>query len=135
MPATPRRVGAITLFVEDLERSHAFYRDVFDAEVVYEDANSTVFGFENTLINLLTIPAAHDLVEPGSVAGAEAGSRFQLTVWVEDVDATCAELRARGVTLVNGPMDRAWGQRTASFTDPAGHLWEVAQDLRSDGGA
>jgi uncharacterized glyoxalase superfamily protein PhnB len=33
------------------------------------------------------------------------------------------------VTLLNGPIDREWGKRTASFTDPDGNIWEVAQDL------
>jgi uncharacterized glyoxalase superfamily protein PhnB len=36
------------------------------------------------------------------------------------------ELKRRGAELVNGPMDRPWGIRTASFRDPAGHLWEIA---------
>ena len=44
----------------------------------------------------------------------------------------CAELAARGVTLLNGPMDRPWGIRTASFTDPSGHIWEIAGDLPAD---
>ena len=39
------------------------------------------------------------------------------------------ELASRGVELLNGPIDRAWGMRTASFMDPAGHIWEVAQEL------
>jgi uncharacterized glyoxalase superfamily protein PhnB len=33
---------------------------------------------------------------------------------------------ARGVKLLNGPIDRPWGPRTASFMDPAGHIWEIA---------
>jgi len=49
------------------------------------------------------------------------------TIGVDDVDAMCAELAARGVTLLNGPMDRPWGIRTASFRDPAGHIWEIAR--------
>jgi lactoylglutathione lyase len=48
---------------------------------------------------------------------------------VDHADATCAELQARGVALLNGPIDREWGMRTASFTDPAGNIWEVAQEL------
>jgi len=31
-----------------------------------------------------------------------------------------------GVGLLNGPVDRPWGMRTASFTDPGGHIWELA---------
>ncbi|WP_435808255.1 VOC family protein [Streptomyces antibioticus] len=46
---------------------------------------------------------------------------------MDDVDAMCKELTSRGVTLLNGPMDRPWGIRTASFKDPGGHIWEIAQ--------
>jgi lactoylglutathione lyase len=42
------------------------------------------------------------------------------------VDAMAAELTSRGVELLNGPMDRPWGIRTASFRDPGGHIWEIA---------
>jgi catechol 2,3-dioxygenase-like lactoylglutathione lyase family enzyme len=35
----------------------------------------------------------------------------------------------RGVDLLNGPMNREWGVRTAAFTDPDGHIWEIAQEL------
>ncbi len=49
-----------------------------------------------------------------------------LTVHVDDVDAWCATLEERGVELLNGPMDRPWGPRTASFRDPSGQIWEIA---------
>jgi catechol 2,3-dioxygenase-like lactoylglutathione lyase family enzyme len=126
---SPKSIDAITLFVEDLERSKLFYQKVFGLPVFFEDDNSAVFRFENTLINLLQISAARDLIEPGIVAEPGAGSRFQLTIPVDDVDAACAELAARGVELMNGPMNRPWGLRTASFADPGGHIWEIAQRL------
>ena len=122
-------IGAITLFTEDLARSKAFYQDVFGLPVFFEDEDSSVFKFDNTVINLLKIPAARELIEPGTVAGREAGSRFQFTIGVDDVNAACAELASRGVELLNGPVDRPWGVRTASFADPGGHIWEIAQDL------
>jgi lactoylglutathione lyase len=37
------------------------------------------------------------------------------------------------VALLNGPMDREWGMRTVSFTDPDGHIWEIAQQLPQPG--
>ncbi len=43
--------------------------------------------------------------------------------------AVCAQLGRRGVSLLNGPIDRPWGKRTACFADPDGHLWEIAQDI------
>jgi catechol 2,3-dioxygenase-like lactoylglutathione lyase family enzyme len=121
-----KRVAAITLFVDDLPRSRSFYGDVFGLPVIYEDEDSAVFEFENTLVNLLKTTAARELIEPATVASRDAGSRLQLTIEVDDVDATCAELAKRGVELLNGPMNRPWGVRTASFRDPAGHIWEIA---------
>jgi catechol 2,3-dioxygenase-like lactoylglutathione lyase family enzyme len=122
-------VGAITLFVGDPQRSKAFYADVFGAQVIFEDADSAAFRFENTIVNLLRMSSAQELVAPGPVAEAGSGAAFQLTIWVDDADATCAELAERGVELLNGPMDREWGMRTAAFTDPDGHVWEIAQEL------
>ena len=127
MAAWPGPISAITLLVEDLEVTKQFYRDVFGLPVHYEDEASAVFNFGNTLINLLIASEARALIEPAAVAGPEAGSRFQFTITVDDVDATCADLRVRGVELLNGPMDRPWGIRTASFKDPAGHIWEIAK--------
>jgi catechol 2,3-dioxygenase-like lactoylglutathione lyase family enzyme len=122
----PGDIAALTLFVEDLDAAKQFYRAVFGLPVKFEDADSAVFDFGGTIINLLKDSAAHELVEPAAVAGREAGSRFQLTLHVDDVDATSAELETRGVELLNGPMDRPWGVRTASFCDPGGHIWEIA---------
>jgi lactoylglutathione lyase len=119
-------VTAITLFVEDLAVSKQFYLETFGLSVHYEDDNSAVFKFGNTLINLLKLAEADDLIAPAKVADREAGSRVVFTIEVEDVDALCTELTARGMVLLNGPMDRPWGIRTASFIDPSGHIWEIA---------
>lgn len=129
MSMSLKSVGAITLFVEDPQRSKAFYQNVFDTPVVYEDESAVAFKFENMIVNLLAASAAHELIDPGTVADGKTGSRFQLTIWVSDADAVCAELEARGVPLLNGPMNREWGMRTACFADPDGHLWEIAQEI------
>lgn len=122
-------VDVITLFVEDLHNVKVFYQEVFGLSAVYEDDVSAVFNFGNMSINLLNISEAPGLIHPGTVASRESGSRFQFTIRLDDVDAVCSELKTRGVTLLNGPMDRPWGVRTAAFTDPAGHVWEIAQQI------
>lgn len=122
-----RSIFAITLFVEDLETTKQYYQKVFGLPVVFEDSNSAVFQFGDTLVNLLKITAANELIEPARAASREAGSRFIFTIRVDDVDKMCKELTARGVVLLNGPMDRPWGVRTASFIDPAGYIWEIAR--------
>jgi catechol 2,3-dioxygenase-like lactoylglutathione lyase family enzyme len=129
MDAAVARLGAVTLFVEDLDRSASFYRDVLGLDVVHEDSDSRVFALGDTLVNLLRVQAAGDLVEPATVASPGAGVRVLMTAWVGDVDAVCALLRSRGLALLNGPMDRPWGKRTAAFADPSGNVWEIAQDM------
>jgi catechol 2,3-dioxygenase-like lactoylglutathione lyase family enzyme len=120
-------ISTITLFVEDLPATKQFYQDVFGLPVHFEDPESAVFNFGNMLVNLLKVSAAPELIEPAVVGGADAGARLQLTINVDDVDAVCAELAKRGVELLNGPIDRPWGVRTACFRDPAGHVWEIAK--------
>jgi catechol 2,3-dioxygenase-like lactoylglutathione lyase family enzyme len=122
----PGSISAITLFVEDMAAAKRFYQDVFGLPVHWEDANSAVFLFGETMINLLHETEAPGLVQPAAVAPASAGVRFQFTLGVDDVDVMCDDLRSRGVELLNGPMDRPWGVRTASFRDPGGHIWEIA---------
>ena len=122
----PGGIAAITLFVEDLEAAKGFYQEVFRLPVFYEDENSSVFKFGETLVNLLRASEAPSMIAPASVAPSDAGVRFQFTLGVEDVDGMCEELKRRGVELLNGPMDRPWGIRTASFRDQGGHIWEIA---------
>lgn len=124
--AWPKAIETITLFVDDLDVARDFYQRVFGLPVWYEDNDSIVFKFGYTLINLLKSTEAAELVAPARVGGREGGARFVFTLDVEDVDAMCVELVARGVTLLNGPMDRPWGVRTASFADPDGYIWEIA---------
>ena len=122
-------VSAISLFVDDLKTAKAFYEATFGVEVVYEDETSVCVKFDQLFVNLLLGSAAEQQVEPAPVAGRDSGSRFQLSVWVEDVDAACAALEERGVELLTGPVDREWGMRVATFTDPDGHSWELAHGL------
>jgi catechol 2,3-dioxygenase-like lactoylglutathione lyase family enzyme len=122
----PKGIHAITLFVEDLAAAREFYQRAFGLPIHFEDDVSAVYSFGNVLINLLAASEASELIAPAAVAGREAGSRMQFTLEVDDVDAVCADLQSRGVELLNGPMDRPWGIRTAAFADPAGHIWEIA---------
>ena len=113
-------ISAITLLVEDLATTKRFYQDIFGLPIHYEDADLAVFAFGPTLINLLSVARV-----PNSSSRPSSRHRTRARGWssrsrVDDVDAKCAELAARGVQLLNGPMDRPWGIRTASFRDPAG---------------
>lgn len=120
-------LAVITLFVEDVSACKDFYTNVFGLEVVYEDADSAVVKLRNLVINLLTVNNAPTLVEPTAVGDATSGARALYTLSVEDADTAAGALERQGVALLNGPVDRPWGRRTAAFADPAGNVWEIAQ--------
>ena len=129
MDATSTGLGALTLFVEDVPAAAAFYRDVLRLPVLFQDDVSTVLALGPTVLNVLAVGAAGPAVAPSRPAAVGDVPRMLLTLWVDDADAACRELQGRGVVLLNGPVDRPWGKRTAAFVDPAGVVWEVAQDL------
>jgi catechol 2,3-dioxygenase-like lactoylglutathione lyase family enzyme len=122
-------LGAITLVVEDIAAARAFYEEVFAQPLAFSDNVSAAFRFGDLIVNLLEEPAVASMIEPVPVAPRHAGVRAQLSIFVDDVDAVCAELESKGVPLLNGPIDRPWGMRTAIFSDPGGHVWEVAQEI------
>lgn len=121
-----KSIFAVTVFAEDLASMKAFYGQVFDLPCVFEGETSAVFTFGETMINIIDIGGAPELIDPAPVAGPGTGARSMFTIQVEDVDTLYAQLVDKGVTFLNGPMDRPWGPRTATFADPAGHMWEIA---------
>jgi catechol 2,3-dioxygenase-like lactoylglutathione lyase family enzyme len=120
-------ISTITLFVEDLPAAKRFYLDVFGLPVHFEDPDSVIFQIGPTLVNLLSAAEAPELIAPSTPGGPDAQARSVMTISVADVDTVATEVVTRGAVLLNGPMDRPWGVRTASFRDPAGHIWEIAK--------
>ena len=129
MTASLQHIDALSLFVEDVAAAKAFYQRVFGVGVVFEDAACAVVKFDNLLVNLLHVDSAQEIVAPTIVGSGGHGPCCQLSIFVDDVDAVCTALRASGVAILAGPIDRPWGMRTANFVDPSGHSWEVAQRL------
>src|SRR5215472_11174733 len=122
-------IETITCFVEDLPSTRRFYQQVFGLKAIFEDSVSAVFRFGSLMINLLQAAEAPELVTPVRIGAVSDGPRQLFTIRVGNTDAICAELARHGVALLNGPIDRPWGRRTAAFRDPAGFVWEVAQVL------
>ncbi|MGZ9810305.1 VOC family protein [Pseudoroseicyclus sp. H15] len=127
MPSWPDAPAAMTLFCEDLAASKAFYDSFLGVDPIFADDNSCVFKVGPTMINLLHVQAVPELIEPAAMAAP--GVRAVYSIGVDDVDAEAERLRAAGLTLLNGPMDRPWGLRTLSLQDPAGHVWELGAPL------
>ena len=124
-----RQIGAMTLFVPDLGEAQKFYADAFGLEAQPMDENSLMLRFEDTFVFLRRVAAAAQPVP--EVLEEAANGVGQFAIIVDDVDAVCAEITGRGIKPLTGPADRDWGMRTATFADPGGYIWEIAQEIPS----
>jgi catechol 2,3-dioxygenase-like lactoylglutathione lyase family enzyme len=122
----------MTLFVPDLDRARQFYQDVFGLQPQGGDEDWAMFRFKSVYVFLHKAAAAHEPA-PEVLQEAHKGAG-QFAIIVDDADAVCSELASHGAELLSGPADRPWGMRTATFADPAGHIWEIAQELPGDSG-
>ena len=125
------KIGAIVLFVQDLDGCTAFYRDILQLPYQGSDPGLVVFQLREGLSLILLSPSG-----VADVMGTEAQAlpradrlRGYLALAVADVDATYKELSAKGVAFVQPPTNKPWGLRLAHFTDPEGNLWEITQDI------
>jgi len=126
------RISLITLGVEDLARSVAFYRDGLgfplspasvEGEVAFMRAGGTVLAlwWREKLAADANLPDRRGAwKEFGGIALAhnvrERG----------EVDAVLAQAVAVGARLLKPGTDTEWGGRSGYFADPDGHPWEVA---------
>lgn len=128
------RFDGVALIVTDMDRALNFYRDKLGVEV-YSNANYPYY-VEFMGFSLWLLPSAHDAVF-GTLQGGEVAQawgqlrRFptsDMAFAVENVDETFARVIEGGeVEVVHEPKTEEWGQRTARFFDPDGHLVEIAQ--------
>ena len=123
-------VGAIILFVADLQQSRIFYHEVLGLDVQFEDAESVGFKIEGLAFIVLQVDRARVQLQGQPTATPSAGATAFLTTFTGDVDALHASLLERGVSFFQRPADQPWGMRTAYFKDPDGHVWEIAQPIK-----
>jgi uncharacterized protein len=128
------RIKVITLGVDDLSRSLAFYKDgmglptegVIGTE--FEDGAVVFFNLHDDLILALYPRAA--LAKDAKVPLTPASpSEFSLGHNVnskKDVDAVMKQAKDAGATITDPARDRFWGGYSGYFKDPDGHLWEIA---------
>jgi catechol 2,3-dioxygenase-like lactoylglutathione lyase family enzyme len=121
-----REIGAMTLMVPDLDRAKTFYEQAFGLES-RDLGDEVMFRFGNMAVFLHE--AAQSTEQSSEVHAKALEGAGQFAIIVEDVDAVHAELAGRGVEVLSGPQDRPWGMRTVTFADPAGHVWEIAQEI------
>jgi lactoylglutathione lyase len=121
------QVGYVILFVGDLERSIAFYRDVIGLPFKLHGDGYAEFATRGARFGLYDRNRLGELTGHGPRAPASPGG--EVVFLVGDVDAEAERLRAAGVAILKGPVDRAWGHRTLHLEDPDGFVVELAQEI------
>jgi len=129
------RFGMIAIFVNDLQKTVEFYRDVIGLEAKEFDESYVKFNhdsirfvvFERTVVPkyLGIIPAY-----PDGLNGT-----FELAIDLphfEDVDREFNRVVKAGARPVAEPNDMPWGQRSATIVDPDGNLIEFGSFNRGN---
>ena len=52
--------------------------------------------------------------------------RFEMFIYVDDLEGTVEALRSRGAPVIQEPADQPWGERTAYVADPEGNPVSLA---------
>jgi catechol 2,3-dioxygenase-like lactoylglutathione lyase family enzyme len=120
-----QRVHLITLGVDDLDRSRAFYQALGWKPA---DSPEGVVAFDlwgATLGLYLRADLSRDMgreLPRGSGAVTLACNVREK----EEVADVAEAARAAGAEILKEPHDVFWGGHIAYFADPDGHVWEVA---------
>jgi predicted enzyme related to lactoylglutathione lyase len=121
----------------DADASLAFYRDVLDFEV----RNDVGYGGMRWItVGPADQPGISIVLEPPAVdPGVTEDERRTITelmakgvysgvvLATTDVDATFAQLEARGAEIVQEPIDQPYGLRDCAVRDPAGNEIRIQQ--------
>ncbi len=122
------RISMITLGVDDLDASIAFYRDVFGFARVGSEDGIAFFELNGSWLCLY---GKDGLAKD---AKAEVGTGFpnitlsQNLASEAEVDQTYAALIAAGATPVSEPHKAYWGGYSSYVADPDGYRWELAHN-------
>lgn len=126
-------ITVLTLGVEDLERSVAFYRDglgfntqgIIGAE--FENGAVAFFNLQGGL-KLALWPRSSVAADTGLVKHAPSPTEFTIGHNVgarTEVDAVMTQAAAAGATIVKPAQATFYGGYAGYFQDPDGHVWEV----------
>ena len=125
-----QRLSLVTLGVEKLERTHAFYESL-GWTTGAEPGDDVVFFQAGGMIVALWDRAklAEDscVEDEGGWGGVTLAYNARTR---EEVDAVIEEARAAGATIGCDPAETFWGGYSGVFIDPAAHPWEVAHNPR-----
>lgn len=128
----PRIAGVLetALYVDDMARSAAFFRDVLGLSPMFESDRLTAFdaGHGGVLLVFASGKSIEDVVTPrGTIPGHDGLGPLHMAfaIAAEDYKPWRAQLTAHGVAIT---QEVSWpaGGRSLYFNDPDGHVLELA---------
>jgi catechol 2,3-dioxygenase-like lactoylglutathione lyase family enzyme len=119
MPLGP--IEAIRISVTDHDAARRFYREALGLVELSAAPEWAMYDTGQAKLLVEQIDANDD--EAGDLVGRFVGVSFT----VGDIDAVCAELRARGVTFLGPPSVQPWGGTLAHCTDPDHNVLTLVQ--------
>jgi catechol 2,3-dioxygenase-like lactoylglutathione lyase family enzyme len=125
---TIRHVSTI-VFVSDVPRSAAFYRDVLGLQVAQD--HGTIVIFEHGF----AIHDAPNLLEktyktPGAFAREPQGkNNLDIYFETDDLEAVYLAVASYGAEVIHPIETQEWGQRVFRFHDPDGHIVEIGDPM------
>ncbi len=123
------KLNAVGLFVNDMEKTVSFYRDVMGMQTEWAgEANAALYSGEARLI-LFSRPDFEAMTNkayayPNGLNGTMEIS-FDLPSFAQ-VDTEYERVVKAGAIPVFPPTDEPWGQRTSYVADPDGNLLEIS---------
>lgn len=121
----------VILLTDHYQEAVRFYSEILGFPVEREVASEEFCQFKYAGGFLAVYGRTHLQPLLGSHLLTQAGGAIYSFPDSTDIDADYQQLLVKGVTFLAPPATQPWGQRTAYFADPDGHLWELQQWLQS----
>ncbi len=116
------------IYTEDVPRLAAFYGSL-GFEIVYRFPPDDEAGYVSMQRGECTLGVV-TIDSPKHLIGIDVGSgpRFEMFVYVDDLDACVERLRSDGTKVFSEPQDMPWGERLSYVADPDGNPVALSQE-------
>jgi|SRR5215207_2013754 len=127
------RFGYTILYVEDVERSIAFYERAFGLKRRFVDESGqyaemetgeTTLSFASNELGESNLPSGFRRNDPAKLPAA-----VEIALLTEDVAAAFGVAIRAGAAKVAEPVMKPWGQTVAYVRDPDGVLVEIGSEI------
>ena len=130
------KLGYTILYVDDVPVTLAAWRKAFGLVVSYEHEDGIYAELETgeTTLSFAQTEFGRDHFEDSDTRALFDGppSRFEIVLVTQDVKAAYITATMAGMTAVNPPLEKPWGQTVAYVRDPNGILVELASPMPNE---